>query len=246
MGKRILVQRRGRGTSVFRALSHRRKGRSRYLPLSEAEINDKLNFTIIDFIHERGRGLPLMLVKYSNGDESILPAPEGVYIGQNLEQGQKAALNVGNILPIGNIPEGIWICNIEMRPGDGGKLCRASGTHGQVKSHVKEGTIIQLPSRKMKTIHNNARAMVGVISGGGRPDRPFLKAGLKRAYMRAKGHKAFPVVRGVAMNIVTHPFGGGSHQGPGQPTTVSRNAPPGRKVGLIAARRTGLRRGRIR
>ena len=87
--------------------------------------------------------------------------------------------------------------------------------------------------------------MIGIISAGGRPDRPFLKAGFKRSFMRAKGHKAFPVVRGVAMNIVSHPFGGGAHQGPGQPTTVSRNAPPGRKVGLIAARRTGPRRGRI-
>jgi large subunit ribosomal protein L2 len=246
MGKRILVQRRGRGSPVFRSLSHRRKGKARYLPLTEEEQNDKIEFTIIDFVHERGRGLPLMLVKYDNGDECFLPAPEGVHVGQKLEQGENAAIEVGNIMPIRLIPEGIWICNVEMRPGDGGTLCRASGTHGQIRGQTKEGTVVQLPSRHDKTIHNDARAMIGVIAAGGRPDRPFLKAGLKRAWMRAKGHKAFPVVRGSAMNIVSHPHGGGAHQGPHRPTTVSRNAPPGRKVGLIAARRTGPRKGRIR
>ncbi len=246
MGKKILVQRRGRGSPVFRALSHRRRGKARYLPIKEQELTGKIGFTIIDFIHEMGRGLPLMLIRYDDGDECLLPAPEGVHVGQKCEQGEEAELEVGNIVPVHKIPEGVWICNIEMRPGDGGALCRASGTHGQVRGQSKSGPSIQLPSKYTRQVHKNARAMVGVISAGGRPDRPFLKAGLKRAFMRAKGHKAFPVVRGVAMNIVSHPFGGGAHQGPGQPTTVSRNAPPGRKVGLIAARRTGPRRGRIR
>lgn len=246
MGKRILVQRRGRGSPVFRSLSHRKRGKARYLSITEKEIDDKIEFIIIDFIHERGRGVPLMLVKYEDGRECFLPAPEGVHVGQKCEQGLNASLEVGNVLPVNKIPEGIWICNVEMRPSDGGTLCRASGTHGQISSHSKEGPTIQLPSRQVKTIHRNARAMIGIISAGGRSDRPFVKAGLKRAFMRAKGHKSFPVVRGVAMNIVSHPFGGGSHQGPGQPTTVSRNAPPGRKVGLIAARRTGIRRGRIK
>lgn len=246
MGKRILVQRRGRGSPVFRALSHRRRGKARYLPIKDNELTGKIRFTVLDFIHEMGRGLPLMLVRYEDGDECLLPAPEGVHVGQVCEQGIDASLEVGNVVPIHKIPEGVWICNIEMRPGDGGSLCRASGTHGQIRGQSKSGTSVQLPSKYTKQLHKNSRAMIGVISAGGRPDRPFLKAGAKRAFMRAKGHKAFPVVRGVAMNIVSHPFGGGSHQGPGQPTTVSRNAPPGRKVGLIAARRTGPRRGRIR
>jgi large subunit ribosomal protein L2 len=224
LGKRILVQRKGRGSPAFRSLSHRRRGKARYLPLKEKERKDKVEFTIIDFIHERG----------------------GVHVGQKLIQGLNAALEVGNVLPAHKIPEGTWICNVEMRPGDGGTLCRASGTHAQIRGHSKEGPSIQLPSRHTKTIHQDARAMIGIIAAGGRPDRPFLKAGLKRAFMRAKGHKSFPVVRGAAMNAASHPHGGGAHQGPGKPTTVSRNAPPGRKVGLIAARRTGLKRGRDR
>lgn len=246
MGKKILVQRRGRGSPVFRALSHRRRGKARYLPIKDEELTDKIEFTVVDFIHEMGRGLPLMLVRYDDGEECLLPAPEGVHVGQKCEQGINALLEVGNIVPVHLIPEGVWICNIELRPGDGGSLCRSSGTHGQIRGQSKSGPNIQLPSRYSRQIHRNSRAMIGVISAGGRPDRPFLKAGLKRAFMRAKGHKAFPVVRGSAMNAVSHPFGGGAHQGPGQSTTISRNAPPGRKVGLIAARRTGPRRGRIR
>ncbi|MFW9778745.1 MAG: 50S ribosomal protein L2 [Candidatus Heimdallarchaeota archaeon] len=246
MGKKILVQRRGRGSPVFRSLSHRKRGRARYLPVKENETEDRINFTIINFIHEPGRGTPLMLVQYEDGNECFLPAPEGVHVGQVCAQGTKAPLEIGNILPVNNIPEGTWICNVEMRPGDGGALCRSSGTHALIRGQSPGGTTIQLPSRRTRTVHNNARAMIGMIAGGGRPDRPFLKAGVKRAFMRAKGHKAFPKVRGVAMNIVSHPHGGGAHQGPGQPTTVSRHAPPGRKVGLIAARRTGPRKGRVR
>ena len=76
MGKRILVQRRGRGSPVFRSLSHRKRGKARYLSITEKEIKDKIEFVIIDFIHERGRGVPLMLVKYEDGRECFLPAPD--------------------------------------------------------------------------------------------------------------------------------------------------------------------------
>ena len=214
--------------------------------MKENEIENHITFTIIEFTHERGRGAPLMLVRYEDGTECFLPPSEGVHVGQKCLQGNTAPLEIGNILPIHKIPEGIWVCNVEMRPGDGGALCRSSGTHGLIRGHSSTDATLQLPSRRTRTVHRDARAMIGVIAGGGRPDRPFLKAGLKRAFMRAKGHKAFPKVRGVAMNAVSHPHGGGAHQGPGQPTTVSRHAPPGRKVGLIAARRTGPRKGRVK
>ena len=81
-------------------------------------------------------------------------------------------------------------------------------------------------------------ATIGIVAGGGRPEKPFLKAGAVWHHTRPKARK-WPVVRGTAMNACSHPHGGGSHQSPGRPTTVSRHAPPGRKVGNIAARRTG-------
>uniref|UniRef100_A0A8C2XN00 Large ribosomal subunit protein uL2 n=1 Tax=Cyclopterus lumpus TaxID=8103 RepID=A0A8C2XN00_CYCLU len=102
--------------------------------------------------------------------------------------------------------------------------------HGYIKGIVK------------KVISSANRAVVGVVAGGGRIDKPILKAG--RAYHKYKAKRnCWPRVRGVAMNPVEHPFGGGNHQHIGKPSTIRRDAPAGRKVGLIAARRTGRLRG---
>uniref|UniRef100_A0A6I8RT39 Large ribosomal subunit protein uL2 n=1 Tax=Xenopus tropicalis TaxID=8364 RepID=A0A6I8RT39_XENTR len=102
--------------------------------------------------------------------------------------------------------------------------------HGYIKGIVK------------KVISSANRAIVGVVAGGGRIDKPILKAG--RAYHKYKAKRnCWPRVRGVAMNPVEHPFGGGNHQHIGKPSTIRRDAPAGRKVGLIAARRTGRLRG---
>ena len=84
--------------------------------------------------------------------------------------------------------------------------------------------------------------MIGIVGGGGRNEKPILKAGVKFWKFKAK-RKMFPIVTGVAMNPVDHPHGGGNHKHLGKPSTVARRTPPGRKVGLIAARRTGLLRG---
>ena len=84
--------------------------------------------------------------------------------------------------------------------------------------------------------------MIGIVGGGGRNEKPVLKAGRKFWMCKAK-RKMFPVVGAVNMNPADHPHGGGNHKHLGKPSTVSRNTPPGRKVGLIAARRTGLLRG---
>uniref|UniRef100_A0A9L0JX49 Large ribosomal subunit protein uL2 n=1 Tax=Equus asinus TaxID=9793 RepID=A0A9L0JX49_EQUAS len=108
--------------------------------------------------------------------------------------------------------------------------------HGYIKG------IVKLPSGSKKVISSANRAVVGVVAGGGRIDKPILKAG--RAYHKYKAKRnCWPRVRGVAMNPVEHPFGGGNHQHIGKPSTIRRDAPAGRKVGLIAARRTGRLRG---
>lgn len=86
--------------------------------------------------------------------------------------------------------------------------------------------------------------MVGIVAGGGRLDKPIMKAG--RAHFKySSKRKAWPIVRGVAMNPVEHPHGGGNHQHIGKASTCPRDAPPGRKCGLIGARRTGRLRGRV-
>lgn len=101
---------------------------------------------------------------------------------------------------------------------------------------------IKLPSGAKKIVPSGCRAMIGQVAGGGRTEKPMLKAGNAYHKYRVK-RNCWPKVRGVAMNPVEHPHGGGNHQHIGHASTVRRDAPPGQKVGLIAARRTGRLRG---
>jgi large subunit ribosomal protein L8e len=155
-----------------------------------------------------------------------------------------AALTVGNILPVNAMPEGTIVSNVEAKLGDRGVLARASGTSAIVIGHSEDGkkTRIRMPSGVRKSILGGCRAMVGVVAGGQRTDKPLLKANCSYFKSLAK-KKNWPRVRGVAMNPVEHPHGGGNHQHVGHPTTTRRDAPRGQKCGLIAAKRTGIIRG---
>lgn len=167
-----------------------------------------------------------------------------MYTGQFVYCGKKAQLTVGNVLPLGLMPEGTIVCNIEEKTGDRGKLARTSGNYAAVIAHNPDTkrTRVKLPSGAKKVLSSANRAMVGIVAGGGRIDKPILKAG--RAYHKYKVKRnSWPKVRGVAMNPVEHPHGGGNHQHIGKASTVMRGTPAGRKVGLIAARRTGRIRG---
>ncbi|MCX8170502.1 MAG: 50S ribosomal protein L2 [Candidatus Bathyarchaeota archaeon] len=241
MGKRILVQRRGRGSPTFKASTHKRVAPARYPNLSNINIMDAvLKGQVIELIHDPGRGAPLAHIELETGERCYTVAPEGVHEGQIIEVGGKASINVGNILPVGAIPEGTTICNIEALPSDGGKLARSSGAYATIISHTPEGTLVSLPSGKTRYINDLCLATIGVVAASGRIEKPFVKAGKKFHLMRAKGHK-YPRVRGRAMIAALHPFGSG-RRGARKPTMVSRNAPPGRKVGLIAAKRAGRRK----
>jgi len=168
-------------------------------------------------------------------------APEGAYVGQEIECGADAALTNGNTLMLQHIPEGTPIYNVEGKPGDGGKFVRSSGLTSMIVSADPSKVMVRLPSGSQKAFSPRCRATIGIVAGGGRKEKPFLKAGTVWHHNRVKARK-WPVVRGTAMNAVSHPHGGGSHQSPGRPTTVGRNTPPGRKVGNIAARRTGRKK----
>jgi large subunit ribosomal protein L2 len=234
MGKRIISQNRGKGTPTYRAPSHRYKAKLKH-------IYGDVEARVIDIEHDPARNAPIALVKLPSGEEKYIIAVEGIGTGDIVEAGENVTLKPGNITKLRNIPEGTPVCNIESHPGDGGKFVRASGTFALVVSHEEERTLIQMPSGVLKWFNPECRAMIGVVAGGGRTDKPFVKAGKKYYRYRSKATK-WPRVRGVAMNAVDHPFGGGKHQHTGKPKTVSRNAPPGRKVGSIAARRTGAKR----
>merc|ERR1712216_294838 len=122
----------------------------------------------------------------------------------------------------------------------GGSLARCSGDYAVLVTHDEDKGItkIRLPSGGKKTLSNTCRATVGLVAGGGRTDKPMLKAGRAYRKYRVKRNE-WPKVRGVAMNPVEHPHGGGNHQHIGHPSTSNRLSSAGQKVGLIAARRTG-------
>jgi large subunit ribosomal protein L2 len=207
--------------------------------VSVTENKPVVNGQVKSIMHEPGRGAPMVAVRLETGDTYYSVVPEGVYEGQPTQIGNEAAVEIGNVLPIGNIPEGTMVCNIELSPGDGGKMVRSSGAYATIISHTSDKTIIRLPSKRNKQINNKCRATVGVIAGAGRTEKPFLKAGAKYHLMKAKGH-LYPRTRGIAMIAACHPYGS-SKKGGRKVTTVSRNAPPGQKVGLVAARSAGSR-----
>jgi len=202
-----------------------------------------------EIIHDPGRGAPLARVQFRNANHykrqnELFIAAEGIYTGQFIYCGRKAQLAVGNVLPISELPEGTVVCNLETHHADRGVAARCSGNYATIiNQNPDEGkTRIRFPSGAKKSLKNTCRGMIGIVAGGGRVDKPLLKAGTAAKKYRAK-RNCWPRVRGVAMNPVDHPHGGGNHQHIGHPSTVRRDAPPGQKVGLIAARRTGRLRG---
>lgn len=237
MGKRIIPQARGKGGPRYRAPSFRYRGPAVHKSLSETAVNGK----IIDLIKCPGHSAPLAKVQYANKETVLILAAEGLKLGDTVSCGSGAEIKAGNTLALREIPEGTLIYNIESSPGDGGKFCRASGTFARIITRLEDNVVVELPSKKQKTFQNKCRASIGIIAGGGRPEKPFLKAGRKYYAMKAR-NKLWPIVCGQSMNAVDHPHGGTSSSKKNYPYTVSRNAPPGAKVGAIAASRTGRKK----
>ncbi len=237
MGKKIRVQRRGKGSHSF----------TRPPNTFKADVNfgnqvkeGKVVGEVIGFIDDPGHSAPLMRVKYDDLKENILIAPEGIKVGDRIQEGASAEVGLGSILPLGNIPDGMLIYNIEVVPGDGGKMARASGSYATVLAHSQDKVNVMLPSKKSVYLPAECRAEIGAAAGGGKESQPILKAG-KHHYMMHAINGYWPGHRGVKSNPVDHPFGGKQHH-KGASSMVSRNAPPGAKVGHIAASRVGRKK----
>ncbi len=244
MGKRIRVQRRGRGNSVFTASTHKRVAPAQY----PSAITPKESFEasisgfVASLVHDPGRGAPLAFLKFENGESCYTVPAEGTFEGQQIRLGGKAPADVGNIIPLGKVPEGTLVCNLELRSGDGGKLAKSSGAYATVVGHTPQGTMIRLPSGRTRYVNDYCLATIGVVSAAGRTDKPFLKAGNMFHWMKAKGHK-YPRTSGRKMVAAVHPYGS-SKRSSRKCTTTSHGAPPGQKVGLIAARGPGQKKKR--
>ena len=196
MGKRIIAQRRGKGSPTFRAPSHKFKAE---LMHPATEIGATLKGTVVDVEHDPARAAPIIKVFFENGTTQLLLSCEGTAVGQEIACGPDAEVKAGNILPVGKIPEGILVCNIEGKPRDGGKFTRSSGTYATVVAHEEDRTSIQMPSGVLKWFNPECRALIGIVAGGGRVEKPFLKAGKKFHKMKVRA-KRFPDRKSTRLN----------------------------------------------
>lgn len=167
MGRVIHGQRKG-ASSVFRAHVKHRKGAARLRAVDFAERHGYIKGIVKDVIHDPGRGAPLAKVVFRDPYRfkkrtELFIAAEGIHTGQSGYCGKKAQLNIGNVLPVGTMPEGTIVCCLEEKPGDRGKLARASGNYATVISHNPETkkTRVKLPSGSKKVISSANRAVVG-------------------------------------------------------------------------------------
>lgn len=222
MGKRIISQRRGRGTPTYRAPK-----RGRMINVVYKSVDGR----VVDIVNDPGRASPLAEVKYSDGSQDYLIAPKGLIVGDGTDF----------VSTLSKTPVGAQVFGIETYPNSGPKLCNTPGAFATIVSKAKTKCVIQLPSKKKKELNPECRASLGVPAGEGFKDKPFMKAGNKWIAMHRRG-KLYPRTSGVAMNAIDHPFGGPTK--PGKSTTVSRHSPPGAKVGSWGARRTGKKKGK--
>ncbi|MBR9706903.1 MAG: 50S ribosomal protein L2 [Candidatus Diapherotrites archaeon] len=240
MGKVTLVQRRGKGSPAFKVPSHRFSITSEYKTYDGVQKEGVIKGDVVDLVDDRIRSAPLAKVLFEDGDVTFTPAVEGLRVGTRLEYGSNAKISKGNVLPLSEVPEGTPVCNIERTPGDGGQFVRSSGSWAVVLTKDKKSAYVRLPSKKKVKFNLACRVTLGNVAGGGRKEKPLIKAG--NAFFKHKvKNRRWPLVRGVAMNAVNHKHGGAQHH-VGKATTVSRHARPGQKVGHIAARRTGRKK----
>jgi large subunit ribosomal protein L2 len=240
MGKNLISQRRGKGTSTFRSHGFRYVGVVKHHAYSEEEKTGKITGTVTDIVHSAGHYAPVAQVDYGK-EKALEIAPFGIKVGDTLNAGTNAEVKDGNIMPLSSIPEGTFIFNIESMPGDGGKFVRSSGSFARLLTKSDKKVTVMLPSKKEHTFSPLCRATIGIISGGGRTEKPMLKAGLMAMKRGAKG-RAYPSTSALSMNSVAHPFGGSSSSAKNGPMIARKNAPAGAKVGSIRPRRTGRKR----
>ncbi len=237
MGKRLKQQVRGKATPKYVAKTHRYKTKPTHRNYDDVEKTVFVRGEVISFIDDPARNTIVAEVKLEDGTNHYIISPEGIAIGDEVYFGAQGKVSLGSSLPLYSIPDGFYIYNIERKPGDGGKFARSGGSFGIIIAREKGKVYVRLPSKKIIELEEECRAQIGVAAGGGVKEKPILKAGNAHYKYRAK-NKPWPKVRGVKMSPFDHPFGGKQHH-EGKPTTVSRHAPPGAKVGHIAAKQTG-------
>jgi large subunit ribosomal protein L2 len=183
--------------------------KKRYRLIDFKRDKDNIEATVKTIEYDPNRSARIALVVYADGEKRYILAPEKLEVGQKIMSGEKVAPERGNTLPLANIPLGTDVHNIELKPGKGGMLARSAGAYGTLTSRDGKYAIIKLPSGESRMVLTTCRATIGITSNG---DHGLEKSG-KAGRSRWKGRR--PRVRGVAMNPVDHPMGGGEGRASG-------------------------------
>ena len=189
----------GRITSRRRGGGHKRLYREIDFRRNKNEIPAKV--TAIEY--DPNRSCRIALLHYRDGEKRYIIAPVGLCVDDVIESGENADIKIGNALPIGLIPLGTYLHNIELRPGKGGQLARSAGTYAQLIAKDDKHSQIRLPSGEVRMVLNRCVATIGQV---GNPKHENIQRG-KAGRSRWFGKR--PKVRGVAMNPIDHPHGGG-------------------------------------
>lgn len=201
----------GRITSRHRGGGHKR----RYRTIDFRRTKDGVPAKVAAIEYDPNRNARLALLHYVDGEKRYILAPVGVAVGDRLESGSGADIQPGNALPLRNIPTGTIVHAVELRPGGGAKMGRAAGTAIQLMSKESKLALVRLPSGEMRQVPLDCRATVGQV---GNTEAELVKVG-KAGRSRWKGKR--PQTRGVAMNPVDHPLGGGEGRSSGGRHPVS-------------------------
>ena len=201
----------GRITSRHRGGGHKR----RYRIIDFRRTKDGVPAKVAAIEYDPNRNARIALLHYVDGEKRYILAPIGIKVGDMLESGSGAEIRPGNALPIRNIPTGTIIHGVELRPGGGAKMGRAAGTAIQLMSKENDVALLRLPSGEMRQVQLDCRATIGQV---GNAEAELIKIG-KAGRNRWKGKR--PQSRGVAMNPVDHPLGGGEGRSSGGRHPVS-------------------------
>jgi large subunit ribosomal protein L2 len=206
----------GRNNNGHITVRHKGGGtRTLYRIIDFKRSKDGVPAKVATIEYDPNRSCRIALVHYKDGEKRYILAPLGLKIGDAIESGPAADIKVGNALPIKNIPVGTVIHNIELRPGQGGKLVRSAGVSAQLMAKENEYSQIRMPSGEVRKIHVECRATIGQIGNVEHENQIIGKAG------RARHLGKRPTVRGIAMNPVDHPHGGGEARSTsGRPPTT--------------------------
>lgn len=224
-------QKAGRNSQGKITVRHHGGGNKRAYRVIDFKRNkDGVVGTVATIEYDPNRSANIALIHYEDGVKAYIIAPKGIKVGQKVESGPEADIQVGNALPLVNIPVGTFVHNIELKPGKGGQLVRSAGTDAQVLGQEGKYTLVRLASGEVRMILSTCRATIGTVGNEQHELINLGKAGRTRWLSKR------PTVRGSVMNPNDHPHGGGEGRAPiGRPSPMS---PWGKKTLGLKTRNT--------